>query len=138
MVTVMIYVKGEEPRCLLRRVRHIPVDAVLQQAVQAAGSVKGFDIVVLDIRKLTVISDYFMIVSGRSAAHVKSIADRIQEDLGNQGLSPLRKEGYREGQWILLDYNDLVIHVFLEEQRQFYNLERLWGDAPVVDLWASI
>lgn len=112
--------------------RHIPVDSVLPRAVRAAESVKGFDIVVLDIRKLTVISDYFMIVSGRSPAHVKAIADRILGDLGNLGISPLRKEGYRGGEWVLLDYNDLVIHVFLEEQRHFYNLERLWGDAPVV------
>ncbi len=106
--------------------------------MQSAEDVKGFDIVVLDIRKLTVISDYFMIVSGRSTTHVKAIADRIQEDLENQGVYPLRKEGYQQAQWILLDYNELVIHIFLEDQRSFYNLERLWGDAPVVDLRASI
>ncbi|MDA8096716.1 MAG: ribosome silencing factor [Clostridia bacterium] len=118
--------------------RLITVDAILQRAVQAAESVKGYDPVVLDIRKLTVVSDYFLIVTGRSTTHVKAIADHIVEELEDEGVFPLRREGQKEGRWVLLDYNHLVIHIFLDEERVFYNLERLWGDAPVVNIRASI
>ncbi|MDQ7788541.1 MAG: ribosome silencing factor [Eubacteriales bacterium] len=110
----------------------------MQRAVQAAENVKGYDQVVLDIHKLTVISDYFLIVSGRSTTHVKAISEHVMEELEAEGVYPLRREGQKEGRWILLDYNHLVVHVFLDEERAFYNLERLWGDAPVVDVRAGV
>ncbi|ACA60359.1 ribosome silencing factor [Candidatus Desulforudis audaxviator] len=107
---------------------------LVEAAVRAAGEKRGDDILVLDISGLTVLSDYFVLVSGRSTTHVKAIADHIREKLGELGAKAPRLEGYREGLWILLDYRDVVVHVFTQSERDFYNLERLWGDAPVVRL----
>lgn len=112
--------------------------AVVNIAVLAAEEKKSWDITVLDIRKITVIADYFIICSGRSKTHVQSIAENILEKLENQGVTPQRQEGFREGEWILLDFGDVVVHVFQEAVRQFYNLERLWGDAPVVGVPVNI
>lgn len=112
--------------------------ALVTTAARAAEDKKGYDLVVLDIGKSTVIADYFLIVSGRSTTHVKAIAEHIQEVLAQEGIYALRREGYREGRWVLLDYGPVVVHVFLETERAFYNLERLWGDAPVVTLPANL
>ncbi|MCX7780844.1 MAG: ribosome silencing factor [Negativicutes bacterium] len=102
----------------------------LQQAAAAAASEKkARDIVILDMRELTPVTDYFVICSANSTTQVQAIADNIEEKLLEQGVKPLAKEGYREARWILLDYGACVVHVFMEEDRQFYNLERLWGDA---------
>ncbi|MFZ5898988.1 MAG: ribosome silencing factor [Bacillota bacterium] len=109
-----------------------------ETCVKAAQDTRGYDITVLDIGKLTIIGDYFVIISGRSTTHVKAIADHIQETLKEQGIPPLRREGYREGRWVLLDYGSVIVHVFVEEERVFYNLERLWGDAPVVSLQVGL
>ena len=102
-------------------------------ARQAAEDKKAYDIIILDIRNISIIADYFVICSGRSSINVQAIAggivDKVKEELS--GLIP-RKEGVREGRWILLDYGDVVVHIFQEDERRFYNLERLWGDAPVV------
>ena len=68
--------------------------------------------------------------SANSSTQVKAIADNIEDELGRENIFFTHKEGYREGRWILLDYNDCVVHIFVEEERQFYNIERLWGDAP--------
>ncbi|MBE0467592.1 MAG: ribosome silencing factor [Candidatus Desulforudis sp.] len=113
---------------------------VLVEAVaRAAAEAKGSDILVLDIQNLTVVSDYFVLVSGRSTTHVKACAEHIREQLHDElGVKALRVEGFREGHWVLLDYGDVVIHVFLESERAFYNLERLWGDAPVVELPVTV
>ncbi|MDI6710245.1 MAG: ribosome silencing factor [Thermoanaerobacterales bacterium] len=114
-------------------------EAVLKAAVRAARDRKGFDIVVLDIARLTVISDYFVLVSGRSTTHVQALAEHIQETLEREtGVRALRREGYREGRWVLLDYGDVIVHIFVEEERAFYNLERLWGDATPVELPATL
>lgn len=102
-------------------------------AARAASEKQGTDILVLDVSELIVITDYFVIVSGRSDRQVKTIAESIEEALRGEGEKPLRREGRRDGRWILLDYLDFVVHVFLEEEREFYGLERLWADAPVVD-----
>lgn len=106
-------------------------------AVRAAGDKKAYDFKVLDISNISTIADFFVICSGRSSINVQAIAGEIVDKVKEQfeGLVP-RKEGVREGRWILLDYGDVVIHVFQEEERQFYNLERLWGDAPVVRMSA--
>ncbi|MBO8128287.1 MAG: ribosome silencing factor [Peptococcaceae bacterium] len=112
--------------------------ALVETVVRAADDVKGFDIVVLDISQITTFSDYFVIISGRSTTHVKAIADRIRDYAGREGVRASRREGYDEGRWILLDYDDVVVHVFLDSERAFYNLERLWGDAPVVDVPANL
>ncbi len=108
--------------------------AVLSAVVRAAGDKKAQDIAVLDIRGLSVIADYFVIVSGLSKTHVQAIAGYVQEKLEERGITALRCEGLKEGRWVLLDYGDVVVHVFLDAERRFYNLERLWGDAKKVNM----
>jgi len=112
--------------------------AVVNIAVQAAEDKKAIDITVLDIREISVIADYFIICSGRSGTQVQAIVENIQERLERDNVVTLRREGFREGNWVLLDYGDVIIHVFRESERQFYNLERLWGDAQVVGVPVNI
>ncbi|HZK18289.1 MAG TPA: ribosome silencing factor [Clostridia bacterium] len=102
------------------------------RAVSHARDKKSFDITVLDISGISVICDYFVICSGTSTTHVKAIAGHIKTKMAEEEFVLLRSEGFREGLWVLLDYGDIVVHVFLNEEREFYNLERLWGDAKVV------
>ena len=87
---------------------------------------KALNIEVLDISNLTVIADYFIICSGTSSTHVKGIANEIEFKLKEAGESYSRIEGYNTAKWILMDYQDIIVHVFFEEERQYYNLERLW------------
>lgn len=93
---------------------------------------KAQDLVVLDLRRLTIICDYFVICSGTSSRMTKAIAEEIQKSMQQISCKAKHLEGYASGSWILLDYSDVVVHVFLREIRNFYNLERLWGDAPKV------
>ena len=86
-------------------------------------------VVILDMRKLTAFCDYFIICSGNSTIHMRTVADAIQEKSKENDIEPLHAEGYNDAKWILLDYNDVVVHIFGEEEREFYNLEGLWGDA---------
>lgn len=99
-------------------------------AAEAAAEKKARDIVILDMEKLSPITDYFVIASGTNKIQIQAIAEEIEDNLQDLGIQPLRKEGYREGSWILLDYANIVVHVFLEEERKYYDLERLWRDAP--------
>src|SRR3989454_9332566 len=93
---------------------------------------KAVDPVVLDLRELTAAADYFVIVSGTSDAHVRGMADHLVSDLGPRGVRPHHIEGMSQGRWVLLDYVDFVVHLFHPELRAFYQLERLWSDAPVL------
>lgn len=102
--------------------------------VNSADDKKAFDIKVLDISKLSSIGDYFVILSGNSERQVKSIADEIDDKMNKAGYTLLRKEGHNTARWILLDYADIVVHVFHKEDREFYNLERLWIDAEDVEI----
>ncbi len=95
---------------------------------------KGFDVRILNVSKISSICDYFVIVSGSADVHVKAIAREIQDGLTKSGHKPSYREGVQEGNWVVLDYVDVVIHVFHEPTRQFYALEKLWGDAPVEEL----
>ena len=88
--------------------------------------------VVLDVRELIVITDYFVIASGTTDRQARTIADEIEKVLASRDLKPVRREGQREGRWLLLDFVELVVHVFVEEDRHYYELERLWKDAPRV------
>lgn len=106
---------------------------LVQAVVEAAGEKKAEDIVILDIGKVSIITDFFVIASGRSTTQVKAIAENIEKRLGVLGVPWYGREGYQEGRWILLDYGDVVVHVFLRAEREFYNLERVWQDAGVVD-----
>lgn len=104
-------------------------------AAMAADDKKAKQIVMLDISSISPITDYFVVCHGSSSVQVKAIVDqitaRVQEE---QGGHPHHVEGYTNGRWVLLDYGDVVIHVFHEQERNFYNLERLWGDAKLVGL----
>ncbi len=93
---------------------------------------KGIDPLVLDIRKLTDIADFFLLVHGNSDRHVRTIADGIIDHLHAKKIKPVHVEGMKESNWILIDYGSVMIHVFYYQTRQFYNLERLWGDAKIV------
>lgn len=99
-----------------------------------ADSKKAEDIVVLNVQPFSSVADYFMICSGMSARQVKAIADAIEEELIKNGEKPLAMEGYQEASWILMDCADLVIHVFDDETRHFYDLERLWAQAERVEM----
>ena len=98
-------------------------------AATAALSKKAFDVTILDLRKLTTMTDYFVVCSVDSDTQARAVADVIKHESLEKGESSVRKEGYSEGRWVLLDYVDVVVHVFHKETREFYNLEKLWGDA---------
>jgi ribosome-associated protein len=101
-------------------------------AIAAIEDLKGRDVLVLDLRGLTDATDYFVIASGTSDAHVRGIADSVIRALGAQGQHPHHMEGQVTGRWVLLDFVDFVVHLFHPEARAFYQLERLWDDAPAV------
>lgn len=95
---------------------------------------KGRRITVLEVGELTSISDYFVVASGGSAPQVKAMADEVIEKLGEAGFTPVHIEGYNVATWILIDYSDVVVHIFSEETREFYDIERLWMDAKNIAL----
>lgn len=96
----------------------------------AADDKRGSEIVVLDLRGISIMTDYFVIVDGDTEVQVRAIAQGIQKDLEDQGVPVKRREGWQDARWILLDYGDTVVHVFRTPDREYYDLERLWGDAP--------
>lgn len=102
---------------------------VAELMAKAASDKKARDIIIMDLEGISPVTDYFVICSANSTTQVQAIADNVEEQLAEQGFKLLHREGYREARWILLDYGNCVAHVFVEEDRQFYNLERLWGDA---------
>ena len=97
--------------------------------VNAVLNRKAIQVVILDVRKLTSVADAFIICSGRSNRQVTAIADSVQRDLKKKGKKPLNVEGKKEGHWVLMDYGDVIIHIFYESLRKFYDLEGLWIDA---------
>lgn len=113
-----------EPKTLLDTVSRV------REAVAAAEDRKAIELKVLHLAKISDFTDFFVICSGGSERQVQAIADAVQERLRAEGVRPLHVEGYNRGQWVLLDFGDLVVHIFQEDIRRFYALERLWGDAP--------
>ncbi len=107
-------------------------DLNLDLYINAALGKKGIGLVVLDVRELTSIADVFVILSGRSNRQVISIADFIQSELKKQGIKPLNVEGKKEGLWVLIDYGHVIIHIFHEPVRTFYDIEGLWIDAKKI------
>ena len=101
-----------------------------RRIVELILSKKGYDIKILDLRELTPIADFFVLASADSHIQVKAIADEIDDKLRKIGIKCYFKEGYDAANWILLDYFDVVVHIFKSDARDFYNLEKLWGDAP--------
>jgi len=109
-------------------------DSLLNIFVEAVLGRKAFDVVVLDVGELTSLADTFIICSGRSNRQVTAIADYIRSDLKKKGMKPLSIEGLKEGHWVLMDYGSVVIHVFYDPVRNFYDLEGLWADAPRISM----
>lgn len=105
------------------------MNAELRAAVRAARDHKALDMNILDLREVSAFTDFFVICSGTSTRHTQAICDAVVEKLKKSGMSPAHVEGYRQAEWILVDYLNFVMHIFLERSRQFYNLERLWKNA---------
>ena len=95
---------------------------------------KGYDIKILDLRDLSAMSDYFIICSADANVQVKAIADEVDKKLRKDGIKCYHREGYNSLNWVLLDYFDVIVHVFKKEAREFYNLEKLWGDAKIEEI----
>jgi ribosome-associated protein len=95
---------------------------------------KAYDLVVLDVHEQTSLADYFIICTGRSDTQVQAIAQSIDENLAKLGRKPISREGYSTGHWVLIDYGDVIVHVFYEPVREYYDLERLWSHAPRLPL----
>lgn len=95
---------------------------------------KATEISAIEIKDVTTLGDYFVIAAGGSPAQTKALSDAVEEALAVHGLHPRKVEGYQSAMWIVLDYYEVIIHIFQEQTRQFYSLERLWADAPQVDL----
>jgi ribosome-associated protein len=107
---------------------------IMRFVVKQLDSKKAKDIAVLEVGKLTTLGDYFVIASGTSTTQVKSLAEELEDKLAAAGIEPRRVEGESSAMWILLDYSDVIIHIFYHETRDFYCLERLWADAPQMDV----
>ena len=110
-----------------------PAPATLaQRAAALCLDLKANDVVVLDVRGVTDMTDYFVIASGTSDTHVRAVAEHVMEELRKEGSRAHHVEGVQQGRWVLLDYVDMVVHIFHPTLREFYQLERLWSDAEVV------
>ena len=108
----------------------------LEKAMLARGALvdkRALDPVVLDLREITLITDYFVICHGTSNVHIRALSEAVMEALREVGVRPAGVEGRRAARWVLLDYGDLIVHIFAEEEREFYSLERLWSDAAKVE-----
>lgn len=109
-------------------------EELLTAAVKTLDTKKAEDIKVIGIKDLTIIADYFIIANGTSSTHTRSLADEVEFRLKEQGMEPRQIQGNNGSNWIILDYSDVVIHIFNKEMRDFYNLERLWRDGSEVDI----
>lgn len=118
----------------------IDIENVMELAKAAAGFAyekKARDIVGLDLAGKSPVTDYFVLCSGSNKPQIKAICDNIDDKMAELGVNPLRIEGYKEARWVLMDYGMLVVHIFDDESREYFNLERLWGDAPAVRFSAA-
>ncbi|MCD8380617.1 MAG: ribosome silencing factor [Lachnospiraceae bacterium] len=106
---------------------------IAKLAIDALSDKKGEDIKIIDISKVTVIADYFIIASGSNRSQVQALCDNVQEVLGRAGIFVKQVEGYDSANWILMDFKDVIVHVFDKENRLFYDLERIWRDGIVMD-----
>ncbi|MBC7697781.1 MAG: ribosome silencing factor [Bacteroidia bacterium] len=105
------------------------LEAMKLAVVDAIEDIKGFDITVMDVRKLTSMTSYMIVASATSSRQAKSIADNVREKLKEKGYSIRGTEGEKEGEWVLVDLNDIVVHIMVPTTRAYYNLEQLWGEA---------
>lgn len=116
-----------------KKYRELPAEELLRIVCQAADRQKAQDLLVLDVRGLASFADYFVLISGTSTRHVQGLADGIDTEIGSKRMKSGTTEGLAEGNWVLLDYGDIIVHIFYHETRQHYDLEGLWHDAPRID-----
>lgn len=114
------------------------LDERIMTALRAASDKKALELIVLDLREVASFTDYFLITSGTNVRQVQAIADEVVEQLKKNGTRASRVEGYNTAEWVLVDYGDFIVHVFEDKARRFYDLERLWRDAPRVELPAGL
>ena len=107
---------------------------ILKEAVKILDSKKAEDIRVIGIKDLTIVADYFIIADGTSSTHTRSLADELEFQLKQIGIEPRQIQGNNGSNWIVMDYSDIVVHIFFKETREFYNLERLWQDGENIDI----
>lgn len=103
-------------------------DEIIYKIAELLDSKNGENIVLIDVSKVTILADTFVICSGRAVNHVKMLADELEQAMAKEGLRRNRIEGYQEGRWIVLDFGDIIVHLFHKEEREFYDIERLWED----------
>ena len=106
---------------------------MVKLAIKALEDKKGEDIRIIDIRQVSVLADYFIIASGSNANQVQAMTDNVEEVMGKAWHEPRQIEGYRSANWILMDYGDIIVHVFCREDRLFYDLERIWRDGKIME-----
>jgi len=104
---------------------------VCEAICKAASDKKARDIVVMDMQGISSSTDYFVVCSANTATQVRAIADNIEEELAEKGAAFGHKEGYREGEWVLMDYGDVIAHIFRQDAREYYAIEQLWGEAKL-------
>ncbi|WP_295210617.1 ribosome silencing factor [Ruminococcus sp.] len=106
----------------------------LATIVKALDSKRAEDIQIIEIGDLTIVADYFVIANGTSSTQTKALAEEVEFKMSQQGIEPNRTEGYQGATWVVLDYGDIIVHVFYSETRNYYNLERLWSDGKNIDV----
>jgi ribosome-associated protein len=111
---------------------------LVQVAARAADAKQAEDIVALDVTGPLPLTDAFLLATGRNERNVLAIADEVEDRMLEAGAKPLRREGRGEGRWVLIDFGDVIVHVFHEEDRQYYSLERLWSDCPTIPLEITV
>ena len=107
---------------------------IAELTVKALDNKKAQEMKLLRTREITILSDYFVICTASSSTQLKTLSDEVEKTLKEKGEAPLRREGHRSGGWVLIDFGCVVVHLFMKEQREFYTLERLWGDAEEIDI----
>lgn len=107
---------------------------MMRLAYQALDDKKGEDIQVIDISQVSILADYFIIANGNSESQVRALVDNVEEELGKAGYDMKQREGYGSGNWVLMDFGEIIVHVFDKENRLFYDLERIWRDGKHVDM----
>lgn len=110
---------------------------ILKTIYDALDDKKANNIVILDISEISEITDYFVICSGSNQNQVQAISDNVEEELAKKDIKGKKIEGFKNAEWILMDYSDFVIHIFSDEQREFYGLEKIWSDAKRVEVYTS-
>ena len=115
------------------RGRTVDIQYLARRAADALADKKGLDVILLDVSPLTVIADTFVLATGTSRTHVQTLAESVGRKLTEIGRKRIREEGRTEGEWVLLDFGDLLVHIFQAKTRDYYSLERLWGDAARIE-----